>query len=469
MKFNEKVPPIVKKSPEGIFSVDDLKRKLKTVKPYLVPVLTSILASCDIDKNNTRENQMNTFVFESENMFEENPRKKKESVDFPEALLTQTEEEFINIESFLDDPAIKIAKDLGYDVLVPKSFGGTNMSEVETTEWIMRVCRGMYVAGAESTEENFKLVLSNIVETINNPEIRNQELFTGRNVAVFANNETLPDSLQEKYGTDERFAPVGMIDAIQDQAPFDVSLFKPENNIQSINENYQKFTDYVVSRENLTVFFDAHGENNGYIYFQGEMPDGAMTKEDRATFEHTAHLYHVGLAYLLEERYVSNEIKDTPIFIFNSCFAHDFARDLYPEIMAINEKKGIEIPLPIIITSAEYGQVGLSDLGNKYGSEFAEVVFSKKNVKIEDILNIEFKRKTPTNISVFAPFQTEEGKRTYLQIAENNKAQKEAERLFVDALSDGMINEKHVSLFEIDQPAKAARIRRQRGEGNDKT
>jgi hypothetical protein len=364
--------------------------------------------------------------------------------------------------NFLQDPALKVVYELGYEdtVKIPEFLKG--MPIRDKAEWIMRVSRNMNVRGLEITAANFEKVFYESVEMRLNPGVVDQDLFTNRNVAYFAHNERW-------QGGQKRFGKDSTVVGLQRQKPKELSIFQADSTITSLFETKKKFLEYISSHSNLTILVDAHGSEFGFF-----MTEGIPATNGKVSMEYKdRYVSFQELASAFEKRYDAGH-KDIPIFLEDACFNQNFIRNLYGELMRINKEKRKTISLPVSAGVSEYGQYGFSE-GGDYGNVFLETLLStKKSTKIKDIITLEASGLSSginSNISIFVPYkekqpvnnkqQKNKKQSTYYQIAKNEQKpiDKIFDDLYVDGLEKNMYDGTTASYFEAAQPNKAKELK----------
>jgi hypothetical protein len=435
---------------ESLF--EKLNKIRKNTPPYLMPILLSFLTSC-VEKQGKTD--LETIPIESNNKNEGS-----NGTEIIDVLLENTFEEYRLGNGLMQDPAFEIIYQLHYDKKYPKSL--EKLSEKEKAEWTMRIARNMHIMGVEITEENFNKILEETLEVRSNSEIAEKELFKDRNIAVFAGNEEWEEiSLDDSVSIikEDRFGDEKTIEGLRNKDPKNLELFKAKGDKEDYIKTYESFQIFVATKEKLTIVFDAHGSPYEIKGHQ-DYPNDTKNKQDSLDVDFYGTMSPKLLSGMLIARY-KNGITDTPIIITTSCFGQNFMRNLYEEINEKNNMWDIEVPLPIIITSTEYGQYGFSSHSSEYNNSLFENILKNENPKIKDVFEIEAKRGEETgiysNISIFVPAKDS---RTYFQIAKNeNKESEASKRLFQDALERGLISDKNISLFEIRNPEEAAKIK----------
>ena len=131
------------------------------------------------------------------------------------------------------------------------------------------------------------------------------------------------------------------------------------------------------------------------------------------------------IADAISDRYVNfPQLKDASpeekdIFIINACDSNNLLISVYK---FLSEKDSS--PMPIMISSAEYGQYGFSEYSDYYGSRFfSEVLglsFFRRNGAVESTIKtiLENQSKGSSNPTVFIPIEDSVYK--YMQIADKD-------------------------------------------------
>lgn len=380
------------------------------------------------------------------------------------------DERDIHVDEFAEDPALQyIVGQMDLFKNVPNCL--KKFPSDQQKEWILRVARNMYISRMEPTMTNFEQVFEETIRIRNNPELLEQSLFKNRNVLVFAHNEMITDSSVQ--GKDKvRFGNEKTLDAIESQETNDVYVVRSSlNTSEDLQEKKDMFFEYILKNKNLTVFVTAHGGPNGIFLTEG-IPNkqGKIAETGKEEYVSPREL-----GMVLEQRYDTG-LKDTPIFIFESCYNQNYIRNLYRMIDDINSTKNKKIPYPIMCGSTEFGQFGYSNFNSSYRDKFIEAILEgKKDTKIKDLIEIEAgaaKKGILTNVSLFVPIlenikgKEEVGKNSvvkkkYYQIAEVNedKIQQSHIQQYAKSIVDGSIDGQTASYFEQVQPGTAKSIR----------
>lgn len=482
------------KESEAPFSTSFLSSIKDKVPAYMMPLFLSVLASCSNDSSDEKVEKV-PYDFSNSTSDVSFPKyrasaTKEQPHGFVDLLLSETSVTDRNYKEFEKDPSLSIVRSLGYDTVVPEILA--KLPDVEKAEWVMRTARTMSVTFAEVTEENFNETLKEIMEAASNKEIVETKLFAGRNVAIFANNETMKkekvtkldenlysvkrlnedDDLSKKVGDNSRFANKEVQKGIASDHPKELKVFRPERKIEDIPKNTEEFLEYIKTHDNLTLVFSGHGSLFDQIVSASEqftdLPPGALTKDNMLTGEYLENEYRSELrpeilAAALIERYKKG-LRDTPILIFQSCYNQNFARALYLHLMAEGG------PVPIIIGTSEFGQYGFTDGDLPSRSSFWDNLLFKKGsatpTTIGDVMELEMehgKTGMQSNISIFIPHRSSpESRETYMQIAEteDEKTQKDFETMYAASLNNNELNKQNIHLFEAAQPEKAAQIKK---------
>lgn len=436
--------------------IERLNKIKKNVPVYLMPVFLSFLTSC-VEKK--EKSDFETKPIEIEKDFK---NENGNATDIIDVLLRNTTEKDRLEYGLLQDPAFEIIFELGYEKKYPETLKG--LSEKEKAEWTMRTARNMYVTGVEATEENFNNTLEETIEARSNPEILEKSVFKNRNVAFFAGNEEWSEFRFQQDGLitmekEPRFINEEISESLSNKDPKSLEIFKPEGGKSDYIKEYEEFQVYVATKEDLTLVFNTHGTPYKITGNQ-KYPDNVKNLSDSTEINFYATISPEMLSGMLVSRF-KNGITDTPIIITTSCFGQDFMRKLYEKIIEKNKMWRIETPLPIIITSNEYGQYGFSSPNVEYNNHFLRNILEKDDFKIKDALEIESKSGEETgiktNISVFIPVKNN---KNYFQIAKNEHKESEvSKRLFQHALERGLISDKNISLFEVTNREEADKIR----------
>lgn len=323
---------------------------------------------------------------------------------------------------FSYDKSLTIIKNLNLYNNPPRLL--QNMNSYSRSEYLLRTARTMYLSNISPTRDNFDNVLRNIIEIRENKELKDKQLFTNRNVVVFAHNELLTGAELLNNKDNERFGNQKLMHALEKQNPKEIEYIKSKDDMLSLRQKSQQFLSYIEQHKDLTVIINAHGSPDG-IFLTDGIPD--KNGELDSAYKDQTNISTDELVDALLKRY-QNDIYDVPIFIFSSCFNQNYIRTIIEKIQKINNEKGINILIPIMIGSAEYGQYGFSNYDHATRDPFLDaLLINKPSTTINDILHIEDNQKKlgiPSNVSVFIPIKKDGSKITVnkvMQIAENNE------------------------------------------------
>jgi hypothetical protein len=324
-----------------------------------------------------------------------------------------------NIEKFLQDPALSLVYRLGYqnkDNLPSFIKNFDNRGQVECVMW---VARNMYVQGLTATPENFEKVFNETMKARLNPELLEESLFAGRNIAFFADNEKWKAN-NDRILTEDRFGTETAFRKINEQKPAQCILFKAEQDKESLKKVKEDFLSFISSKKNLTIVIDAHGSPTEISLTNGSFEESTgRTAEDKKN----ESVNYLELASALERRFDNGHV-GTPILLGTNCFSQNFIRNLYGELIRINKEKKKNIPLPIACGTSEYGQPGFSSYpeekpAGEYGNQFFYALFhGKERKKVKHLIELGVSDKTSSNVSVFIPPGKVENKKN------NNKISK---------------------------------------------
>ncbi len=248
-----------------------------------------------------------------------------------DAVLTViSENHYRNPGRFLKDPALKIWMDVL--VYAEKSLDKNDIVKgISVEEKSLLIARYLYMKGIRvMTPENVKQAVSQIEKR--KRELKKVPLFQGREVVFAANNETM-----KKYG-EERFGPQVTRDAISNQSK-KFHFFRPEKG--KATEMPKRILDKIKSiKEPFTFVFDGHGTSNDRLSLEEK-------------WDWFSQLHVDDFVRVLEERNDPADLplEKRPVFVFLSCYGHNFIRELYSRLREKN------ICLPICISASEYGQL----------------------------------------------------------------------------------------------------------------
>jgi hypothetical protein len=184
-------------------------------------------------------------------------------------------------------------------------------------------------------------------------EVQDVELFRNRHVILLTTAETWYRGDQPFY----RFGTPATIERISKEASkVDVVRIDGVNSTAA-----QQFaTLYTSSQGRVTVVYDGHGkpthlETSGY----GD--------------EDPADIGIAELQGLIRRRWAGrapSSIADRDIFIFDSCFAHDYSRGIMHDLDTYQ---------PIMLGQSEYGQIGFTQWDNPYDSWYLQNILGFSN------------------------------------------------------------------------------------------
>ena len=263
-----------------------------------------------------------------------------------------------NLHTFNQDPALKTLSEISLPKVFPDQF--------QNTELRIQVARNLYFQDKKPTTENISTEIENILKT--RREYKNVPLFKDRHVLFLANNE------KYKNGQD-RFNKKLLKDKLQKQAKDFVS-FTPTKDTAYI-EVMRTINDQILSSPDpLTFVFEGHGLNNSI----------SLTAQNEINYSFLAESIFRRYQKYPQLRHVDPDKRD--IYIFDSCFGHDYIRNMYDFLKKQNTKT--HYTLPILISAAEYGQYSWSNPFSEYDSEFFKKIFSTSQgrfITFGDLIN----------------------------------------------------------------------------------
>lgn len=377
-------------------------------------------------------------------------------------------------DEFLKDPALSIVYKLKYEETPPLCL--KNFPDRDKAEWIMRTARNMYISKTLVTPEEFERVFYETIALQMDHELLEKDLFKNRNVAVFAHNQKLQTIYREEGKEDsltmaDSFIEPQVIKALESQKPECLKLFRAENSKESLENTKKEFSDFVINNKEITIIVNAHGGPHN-IFMSGDYNSKDNTGNKVELQRNDISVSDDELAKTFEARY-DNGFKDTIILLMGSCYNQNFIRNLYDDLLKINEEKNKDIPMPICAGVSEYGQYGF--IGGTYGDFFLGALLKDKtNSKIKDIILLESGYDTndmPSNISIFAPKKIktkdknnkEVEKKIFYQIAQNAKTP--LEKVFAMQYAESLLNadenatDKNAFYYEYSNPEMANKIK----------
>ena len=222
-----------------------------------------------------------------------------------------------------------------------------------------------YSEGLPLPDSLIKKALSEILQA--QKIFENYELFGGTTILV-ANNELL-ENKQNRFGTD---ATVELLKKISNT----VTIFRLK--VEDVHTVPTDFKNRILeglakSRGKTTFVFDGHGasaELSENSHAKGYFINGNLSElKDKNIPDENTSITSLELAKALEEKYVrESETRDfiaqPDVVIFTTCYSGNFMREV------IDYLKSKNLPVPVLISETEVGQIGYGDSGNVYGSDF---------------------------------------------------------------------------------------------------
>ncbi len=374
-----------------------------------------------------------------------------------------------NISDLSQDPAFQLILKLGYNEKAPKDLEG--LSYREQTEWIVRTCRNLYQLGLPATPENFSEYYHKGREFRENPSISQMPLFAGRDVALFAHNEMIEDSLKaHTYIGDtvdmKRFGNDITVQGFRRQHPKSLEVFRAAQDLHDVKKIKSAFLEFIKTKSKATVVIDAHGNPHSFSF--SEIPQ----KNENPSNENDKEVSVPELARALIER-SKNGHNEPLLFVTLACYNQDFIRNVSQYIDDYNRDSSGHVSMPIMVGTTEYGQYSFGDYSDKYRDRFNDALLSRpkgKPTTLGDIFKIEEntgKNGIHTNISIFVPFtgKDKEGKVKSIpfQIAKTKEEQIKEEifaKMYEQSVRDGAFADgKTASYYEAVSPEKAKEIR----------
>lgn len=283
----------------------------------------------------------------------------------------------------------------------------------------LKIGRNLFYQGFISVPE--KSVLEQKIQELQafQTETDNIEIFKGRNVVLVRNRELWGEdsSIQglapEVIGK-RRFGSPEMADALERAAGSDGSfvvegLSDEKPTAEQLLALKEKILERIrTTRPPMTFYFDGHGGpdalyfNNGGI--QGDRPSGTIT--DYLTSDEIAQ----AIAYRVKKFPDQKDQLAHDIYIFSSCYNHNFIRAVYEKNQQFS---GVQ---PITIGNSEYGQFGFNS--SSFSESVSHSVFGlgSDSQNIGDVRNNE-KKYTYSDFTIYVPNQSGEPQ----QVVENEQ------------------------------------------------
>ena len=318
---------------------------------------------------------------------------------------TSKEEEFVPIKS----DGIKM--ELMHDI----SEKNQSYNPIEIEEAAAYVTRNLAARNEPVRDATVSLEVNHI-QQVRNREAHRQ-LFAG-NILLVANGEI--------QGKERTFGPLALqkgLKEVQKQETHGkgkfwvVSPLVTQDRHIKVTEASMKdakdslFKHISFSTEPLTVFFDGHGNKDGFYLASGEIGENGKPVEYSPNAKITVH----ELAEVLTQRFLVQKQKDhnanrsNVTLISGACYMQNFMRSLAQEL----QTRGVPLPA-VMISSSEFGQFGFSNPADPMGADFNS--FIAKNPSLGEVLRNEFSMPQSSKPSVFVPEKTKEGKEVLMQL-----------------------------------------------------
>lgn len=253
---------------------------------------------------------------------------------------------FWNIMGFVSDPSIQISLEVYKN------------SDKKSVEGALRFGRSLYYQGYKTLPD--KATLEMKMKKFNEVQAAadNIKIFEGRNIIFLANGERWDENGngykkgEPRFDNEERKDALGKSIGTSGSKSFlaPASESPTVDDLQSVKNN--GLEKVIATPPPMTFMFDGHGGpdklymNNGKIV--GTKPEGKDI--DSISAKELA-----GAISKRKEKF-PKEALARDIYIYASCFNHDFMRNVYAEIKALG---GVA---PIAIGESEYGQYGFSNM-----------------------------------------------------------------------------------------------------------
>ncbi len=341
-----------------------------------------------------------------------------------------------DIVKFINDPALNRIFDI--DIL------RVNSSERQYRELKLMVARNLFIKGKKVNSKNIKAEYSEVVKF--RERYKNISVFANRNVLIVTDNQTVEEyidgKMQEIYndelkllqqrgvgeGSDEmkylenaqkelaqiaielkeRFrkrykrGPLDNVfmtklayNAVKRQNCKTVEKIVSKNDKESLIKTKEQIKLKIInSPPPFTYMFTGHGNLNVLSLSSSQKIN--FTVEELADCIVARYDKFPGL------RQANPEMQD--IFIFLSCYSHNFLRNLYKQIKFKVKHKNFK--LPVMFSSSEFGQKSTSSLFDQFGSNILKYVMnlpSGRRATLGTIMDREYLNSS--NPSLFIPTQ----------------------------------------------------------------
>lgn len=303
---------------------------------------------------------------------------------------------------------------------IPKEHLPNNESAV-TAEHMLMIARNLFFqyglevpVTQEVVEEESKKIM------MMREKLKDVEIFSERNVVVIAGNESGEDDYRDPSGY--RFAPDKTVEEIKRQqgAGYSLKRFrlnKSESKAGSAKGLKEKILSAITETEGaLTIVIDAHGTEQGF-YLSGNFYDADDNRDpewNRISFYEFADA--------LSDRHSKFPNSNDPVIIvYSSCFGNNQFRSMCDSL----DKN---IPKPIGILAAEYGQYAYSNMKSDYQSEIIDLLMlnAEDGSTMKNAIKNSLKHNIPLGVrsttpSILAPDE----QNNLMQISQGHKINKD--------------------------------------------
>ncbi len=189
--------------------------------------------------------------------------------------------------------------------------------------------------------------------------LQKEPLFYQKNIILLSHEET------DTQGN-HIFGKPAVVDSLKKLAKSSTEI-RPNGEV-SFDEQKREVLRVLEDTAPPMVFvFSGHGVGNR-LYLVG---DERQSQQNNPTLSITAE--ELARAYQARlEKYPqlhSGEVREQDMYIFNTCYGHDFIRNFYMQLG--------RSPKPLTYTAAEYGQRGYTKTGDGYENEFFRTLLPK--------------------------------------------------------------------------------------------
>ncbi|MEK7548093.1 MAG: hypothetical protein AAB540_04315 [Patescibacteria group bacterium] len=362
----------------------------------------------------------------------------KESIrKFEMTAIVSTQSSEPKIDKFLEDPLLG-----GLDTFeLPLEARALCNGDLE--EFKIAILRNLNLKNKDHSDESIVEEARRLAEA--QERYSDVALFKNRNVLLAFNNEKFRDKkrtekMEEDYteqnyayyekiaGGRYRFGTKIFRQSVDNVAGSYEAIRAKGDTVEHLKESKRRILDAIrTTPPPFTFVFSGHGEGDHLELMNWEKMKEKFGEEKAREIVGGGDCYLTGreIADAISDRYVNfPQLKDASpeekdIFIINACDSNNLLISVYK---FLSEKDSSS--MPIMISSAEYGQYGFSEYSDYYGSRFFSKVlglsFLGRNGAVESTIKtiLENQSKGSSNPTVFIPIEDSVYK--YMQIADKD-------------------------------------------------